>query len=238
MAIVDLRGREHEPEVRVLIEPQDGWMLIGWSRDDRLVACAAVERADDDELAVRAIAADEDADVDRLLDAIAGVATAARLVADVELSIARRCGFVEVDGRLVRELATRPARDESVTAVTLHEFEAAIRAAWSRDTSDDPDEWTEDNPARGQCGVTALLVRELLGGEILVSHVLRSGKRVERHGWNRLPSGFTLDLTRGQYAEDEVVFEEPSVQEPLVGRRSPERYALLKSRVLASLGLA
>jgi hypothetical protein len=63
----------------------------------------------------------------------------------------------------------------------LSELESAIRKSWGRDTSDDPDEWSESNPARGQCAVTAMLVRELLGGEILIANVLRHGRRVERH---------------------------------------------------------
>ena len=41
MALVDLRGREQEPEVRALLEPDPAWNIIGWSRGDTLVACAA-----------------------------------------------------------------------------------------------------------------------------------------------------------------------------------------------------
>jgi hypothetical protein len=51
------------------------------------------------------------------------------------------------------------------------ELELALRAAWSRETSEDPDEWSPANPSRGQCAVTALVIRELLGGEILIATV-------------------------------------------------------------------
>jgi hypothetical protein len=120
-------------------------------------------------------------------------------------------------------------------AWTLTAVEAAIRAAWGRDTSDDPDEWSEANPARGQCAVTSLLVRELLGGDILIANVVRNGKRIERHAWNRLASGLTLDLTRDQFLAGEA-FTEAAVEEPLITHRTPERYETLKARVLAALG--
>ena len=78
--------------------------------------------------------------------------------------------------------------------------------------------------------MTALLVRELLGGEILVANVLRDGVRVDRHAWNRLPSGLTLDLTREQFTQGER-FGEPRVEEPMLTHRHPERFATLRERV-------
>ena len=54
MTIVDLRGREREPEVLALLDPGPTWNVVGWERDDRLVACAGIERTSDDELAIRA----------------------------------------------------------------------------------------------------------------------------------------------------------------------------------------
>ena len=38
---------------------------------------------------------------------------------------------------------------EATAALTLADLEAAVRASWSRDTSADADEWTPENPARG-----------------------------------------------------------------------------------------
>ena len=224
-----------------LLEPEASWNLVGWSRDGVLVACAGIERVDADELAVRALASRDDAEAASLLDAIAGVATGARIVAGTDASrtdLYRAAGFtVEPAGdRLVRVLADAPAPAESTRAATLREIEQAIRAAWSQKTSDDPDEWSEANPARGQCAVTALLVRELLGGEILVANVLRDGVRVDRHAWNRLPSGLTLDLTREQFTQGER-FAEPRVEEPVLTHRHPGRFATLRERVRSRLGL-
>jgi hypothetical protein len=243
MPIVDLRGREHEPEVLELLDLDPTWMIVGWCRGDRLVACAGLERISEEELAVRAIGAHDDREALELLNAIAHVATAARLVADADeqtTELYRRCGFAVEQARdrtrCVRVLEEPAGRADSVHAGTLRETEAAIRAAWGRDTSDDPDEWSKENPARGQCAVTALLIRELLGGDILVANVLRDARRVERHAWNRLPSGLTLDLTREQFVNGES-FGEPSVEEPVLTNRNPERYATLRARVRRTLGL-
>ncbi len=41
-------------------------------------------------------------------------------------------------------------------------YEALIRS-WSIETSS---KWTIENPAKGQCGVTALVVQDICGGKI------------------------------------------------------------------------
>jgi len=100
--------------------------------------------------------------------------------------------------------------------LTLSMIEAAIRASWGRDTSDDPEEWSLDNPSRGQCDVTALVVNDLVGGELLSASVYLHGERVEGHMWNRLTNGLELDLTREQFKRGEVVGS------PFVRARTPE----------------
>jgi GNAT superfamily N-acetyltransferase len=216
------------------VEP--AWRLAGFEEDGRLVAAVALSR-DGDDVVVRALAVSPARRGDgvgrALLDALADAATARRLVvADgVAGGFFRACGFVtDGTGALARPVVTRPARDGA--AWTLREVEDAIRASWGRDTSDDPDEWSEDNPARGQCGVTALVVRDLLGGAILISGVLRDGRRVERHAWNRLDSGLVLDLTREQFENGEQL-EEPQPGEPALADRS--RYELLARRMREQL---
>jgi hypothetical protein len=66
-----------------------------------------------------------------------------------------------------------------VASITRKDIEAAVRAAWARDTCDPVDavDWSAANPARGQCGTTALTINDLLGGELLVAVVLRAGRR-------------------------------------------------------------
>jgi hypothetical protein len=62
-----------------------------------------------------------------------------------------------------------------VGSITREDIEAAVRAAWARDTCDpvEADDWSPANPARGQCGTTALTINDLLGGELLLAEVLR-----------------------------------------------------------------
>jgi hypothetical protein len=117
---------------------------------------------------------------------------------------------------------------------TLPELAAAIRESWSAETADHPDEWSPDNPARCQCGSTALLIRELLGGEILLADVLRDGAVVERHAWNRLVPGVEIDLTAEQFPSD-VSLGPPTVGEPMVRAVRPDAYELLKARALGHL---
>jgi hypothetical protein len=68
-----------------------------------------------------------------------------------------------------------------------------IQAAWSRDTSYWPDKWSPENRASGQCAVTALLVQDLVGGDIW-----RGWVDGQPHYWNRA-DGEPIDLTWEQF---------------------------------------
>jgi hypothetical protein len=70
-------------------------------------------------------------------------------------------------------------------------IDGALRASWSADTSYWPDTWTPERPSIGQCAVTALIVQDQLGGDIIVAEVAD-----DFHFWNRLPDGTEVDLTR------------------------------------------
>ena len=107
---------------------------------------------------------------------------------------------------------------------TLAEIEAAIRASWSLDTADEDDEWTPENPARGQCDVTCLVIHDIFGGEILAADVFVDGERTEAHMWNRLPGGLELDLTREQFRNGEVIGKPTTRQRPLTFARDHPRY--------------
>jgi hypothetical protein len=128
-----------------------------------------------------------------------------------------------------------------VASVTWEDIEAAVRSAWARDTCDpvDADDWSAANPARGQCGTTALTINDLLGGELLVAEVLRAdGSRQGVHWWNRLPDGTEIDLTREQFASHEVIQQSRVVARPSgLPRRAAGQYLTLKHRVLDALGL-
>jgi len=126
--------------------------------------------------------------------------------------------------------------------LTFSAIEAAIRESWSRDTSDDPEEWSPENPSRGQCDITALLVNDLVGGELLGASVYLHGERIEGHMWNRLRNGVEVDLTREQFTRGEVVGS-PVVRARTAEIASPdhpryhryELYLVLSERVLNRL---
>jgi hypothetical protein len=210
-----------------------GHRHVGWQTDDGVSASLKLERVGDD-IAIASIEYDDPAEARKLVDAVTTVLTAPRIVGDDD--VLEHCGFERDGRRWRRELAVEAAPDERTRAVTLTQLEAAIRASWSAETSDRPDSWTSDNPAYQQCDVTARVVRDYLGGEILVAGVVLDGARVDRHAWNRLASGLVLDLTREQFRDGERL-EEPAVDDVVRIDRNLERYELLAARVRANLGV-
>ncbi|MER7724835.1 hypothetical protein [Streptomyces sp. NPDC096323] len=113
-------------------------------------------------------------------------------------------------------------------------IEAAVRSSWGVDTTT-PEyrpHWTPDNPARDQCGVTALVVHDLLGGELIRGEVHVDGVRTDYHWWNRLGPGTDIDLTREQFAPEEIVSGGTVISRPPQIARLREEYELLRGRVL------
>lgn len=118
--------------------------------------------------------------------------------------------------------------------LTLHILETAIRASWNLESCDPTDapQWTPANPSRGQCAVTALVVHDLIGGQLLEAEVRhRDGSPQGYHYWNRLV-GVDVDLTRDQFACGEVVLE-PHLVDRLPGSPwlAEEQYLLFRDRV-------
>lgn len=108
-------------------------------------------------------------------------------------------------------------------------FFAAIQDAWCRETSSEPDVWSADNPSWGQCAITALVVQDGLGGELLRGTVRGIG-----HYWNLLDGGGELDLTRRQFGEGATIDAAPIIRDREYVESSPAtmaRYALLRKRM-------
>ena len=122
---------------------------------------------------------------------------------------------------------------------SLQDIERAVRHAWGPDICEDPADvprWSLANPSRGQCGPTALVLNDLLGGDLCVAEVrLPDGSRQGFHWWNRL-AGVDVDLTSEQFDAGELV-QEPRVltRPPGPLKRGEEQYRLLRARVLAAL---
>ena len=124
----------------------------------------------------------------------------------------------------------------------LSDIERAVRASWGADACppEDRSGWTPDNPARGQCGVTAMVVNDLMGGELIRGEVRVDGERTDYHWLNRLGMGVEIDLTREQFGPEEIVTAGVVVpRTPAASwRRLREEYELLRSRVLENLASA
>src|SRR4051794_9683386 len=101
--------------------------------------------------------------------------------------------------------------------VSLNALEASIRGCWSEHTCDPVDlaEWSQTNPARGQCGVTALVIQDLRGGELPIAEARKAdASRRGAHYWNRLHGGVELDLTREQFLDRETIGTGRTVDRP------------------------
>jgi hypothetical protein len=114
----------------------------------------------------------------------------------------------------------------------------ALEASWGPDTAYDKNDWSAENPARGQCVVSSLIVQDHLGGELL-KYSVKGDNLSETHYFNQLPDGSTLDTTASQYATpvsfapDTISFDGfSSIREKrLNDDDTRKRYELLKGRV-------
>ncbi|MFC5720458.1 hypothetical protein ACFP1Z_09830 [Streptomyces gamaensis] len=120
----------------------------------------------------------------------------------------------------------------------LTDIERAVRASWGADTCtpDHRPHWRPEHPARDQCGVTALVLNDLLGGQLIRGEVIAGGERVDYHWWNRLGEGVDIDLTREQFGPGETVTGGVVIPRPPEIHRLREEYELLRRRVLERLG--
>lgn len=79
----------------------------------------------------------------------------------------------------------------------------ALRKSWSLATAR---QWTTENPAAGQCSVTALLVYDFFGGELLKTP-LSDGD----HLYNRI-GGCRYDFTDSQFSQPIIYADLPATR--------------------------
>ena len=96
---------------------------------------------------------------------------------------------------------------------------AALLLSWSIETDA---KWTAGNPARGQCNVTALLVNELFGGEMLKTPLPEGD-----HFYNRI-DGKRVDLTESQFEAPICYHDLPSNRIEALAGTSPLHYRALQ----------
>lgn len=120
----------------------------------------------------------------------------------------------------------------------------ALQASWSPETCFEVSEWSIENPARGQCVSSSLVVQKLLGGE-LRRYRVKGRDFEETHYCNILPDETILDTTGAQYTEPVTLIEEPvdlkgfkSIREKrLADNDTREKYEKLLQRVETNLRL-
>ena len=110
----------------------------------------------------------------------------------------------------------------------------ALMRAWSLETAR---QWTADNPASGQCNVTAAVVADLFGVD-----VLRTPLPGVWHYYNRV-AGRRCDLSDSQFSAPGARFEAPEAyaDEPTTAEAAmegiPQReFDALRAALLRELG--
>ena len=122
---------------------------------------------------------------------------------------------------------------------TLQQLTAALHEAWDEKTGYvGAGVWTPENPARGQCVTSSLIVQDYFGGEIVRYEV--NGENInETHYFNILEDGTILDTTGQQYEKPVSIQPKPvdlqnysSLRDKrLADNETRYRYNLLKTKV-------
>ena len=112
----------------------------------------------------------------------------------------------------------------------LHFDEQTVRAAlkdcWSFESAK---QWTAENPAAGQCNVTAAVIHDLFGGDIL-----RTKLPEGYHYYNRI-NGVVVDLADSQFAKPIEYANENSSLEAAMACVSDGEYEALRTKLVHRL---
>jgi hypothetical protein len=111
----------------------------------------------------------------------------------------------------------------------IERIRKALFKSWSIDSSS---KWVPDNPARGQCSVTALVVNDLLGGEILKTRLPEGW-----HFYNRI-DGKRVDFTESQFDGPIEYMDILSDRDEALTDTSTVQYERLKRALLKHLNHA
>ena len=123
-------------------------------------------------------------------------------------------------------------------SVSLKNVIDALHLSWREDTCFDASEWSPDNPARGQCVVSSLVINDYFKGDFQKYKV--HGAVEETHYCNVLWDGVRVDVTGGQYSglavqlypvENDLKGFTSCREKLLSNGTTNARYEILKSRV-------
>ncbi|OLO26574.1 hypothetical protein BTA37_27635 [Priestia megaterium] len=110
--------------------------------------------------------------------------------------------------------------------VSIENVRDALYKSWSLESSS---KWMRKNPAIGQCGVTALVVNDLFGGEIVKT--MCTG---DWHFYNKL-NGVRYDFTEEQFSEAIKYDDIPSSREEAFLDTNLQQYNALRKKVYQQL---
>lgn len=109
-----------------------------------------------------------------------------------------------------------------------------VPRCWSEKTAY-KNEWDISNPAKNQCDVTAMIVQDVVGGDIVCCKTSDNNL----HFWNILSDGEHIDLTESQF--DDIIYPlkdnfEIYSREKLVSNDDTyKRYSILRNTLLIIL---
>jgi hypothetical protein len=108
------------------------------------------------------------------------------------------------------------------------QIKSALLHAWSIKTSS---KWTSANPAKGQCSVTALVIQDIYGGELV--------KTRTPEGWHfyNIIDNKRLDFTNSQFAGELTYDDIPTGRREAFSDTSLVQYEELRKQLFRSLGL-
>ena len=121
---------------------------------------------------------------------------------------------------------------------TIELITEALENSWSGETSYPGSGWSQANPARGQCVVSALVIQDYFGGDLRRYRVELEGGP-EKHYVNVLDNGQVVSVSHSQYPENMDLVEAPidesrytsARQKVLSGKDTQDRYQILSLRV-------
>ncbi|HDV8359540.1 hypothetical protein FC695_06610 [Bacillus cereus] len=105
----------------------------------------------------------------------------------------------------------------------------ALIKSWSIETSS---KWKIENPAKGQCGVTALVVQDICGGEIKKTKIGEVW-----HFYNCI-GGERFDFTEDQFNEKPNYLDVESNREEAFADTNEKQYSILKGKITKELKLS
>lgn len=128
--------------------------------------------------------------------------------------------------------------------MNIASIQEQVRTAWSAQTTAN-EVFDPENAAAGQCAITALLLQDLLGGDLVWAEVQLPNGALISHYWNRI-DGVDKDLTRDQFPEGTIIPAgsakpgefDSTRQRVLSFEQTRVRYGILRHRFFAAQAAA